>query len=240
MSPTMPNTRHTLCLAGCVALLLVALLALAPAALADAELTAHMPVTNALGVPLDSTVVLTYSAEMSATTVTSTTVAVHSMMQGLVTETHSTTGEVVTVTPSRAFHPGEIVYTTATTHTADITGTHPVSPTVWQFTALAVGGTGRYGAAAHDSFGAGTSRSMALGDLDGDGDLDAVITNSDAAQEVWLNDGSGDYGSAAHDIFGAGNGNSVALGDVDGDGDLDVVDRQREPGARGVAERRLR
>ncbi|HSH05819.1 MAG TPA: FG-GAP-like repeat-containing protein [Anaerolineae bacterium] len=75
----------------------------------------------------------------------------------------------------------------------------------------------------HDSFGAGDTRSVALGDIDGDGDLDAVFANYNAPQEVWLNDGAGNFGAAAHNSFGAGYSLSMALGDVDGDGDLDAV-----------------
>ena len=76
-------------------------------------------------------------------------------------------------------------------------------------------------------FGGGESHSVALGDLDGDGDLDAVVANAwDEAETVWVNDGAG--GFTAHPTtpaFGAGLGSSVdvALGDLDGDGDLDAV-----------------
>ena len=68
------------------------------------------------------------------------------------------------------------------------------------------------------------SRSIAWGDWDGDGDLDAFVAKDlNAPNTVWLNDGSGDFGASAHDTFGAGDSTSVALGDVDGDGDLDLA-----------------
>jgi hypothetical protein len=52
-------------------------------------------------------------------------------------------------------------------------------------------GSGDFGTSAHDTFGAGDSWSVALGDVDGDGDLDAVIANdSGQPQEVWLNQAS--------------------------------------------------
>jgi hypothetical protein len=69
------------------------------------------------------------------------------------------------------------------------------------------------------------SEGVALGDLDGDGDLDAFVANSRSTRnEVWLNDAAGsfvalDQPSAAQDSFG------VSLGDLDGDGDLDAVTR---------------
>ena len=73
-----------------------------------------------------------------------------------------------------------------------------------------------------------TINSLALGDLDGDGDLD-IVTGSNSAEEVevvaWRNDGTPfqdlweriDIGDSLDTV------RSVALGDLDNDGDLDVA-----------------
>jgi hypothetical protein len=78
-------------------------------------------------------------------------------------------------------------------------------------------GTGQAFGNADDS-----SSSVALGDLDGDGNLDAIVTNYGEQSNVWKNDGSGNFTLLGSGL-GIGWSNSVALGDLDGDGDLDAV-----------------
>ncbi|HSM56233.1 MAG TPA: FG-GAP-like repeat-containing protein [Candidatus Sulfomarinibacteraceae bacterium] len=72
------------------------------------------------------------------------------------------------------------------------------------------------------------SRDVALGDVDGDGDLDALVVNSNANLVLWLNEG-GIFTASDQDLGGY-NGNAVALHDLDGDGDLDAVVVLNAPG----------
>jgi hypothetical protein len=62
---------------------------------------------------------------------------------------------------------------------------------------------------------------VALGDLDGDGDLDAVFANMHAESEVWLNDGSGRFTDSGQRLGAEAHG--VGIGDLDGDGDVDLL-----------------
>ena len=79
-----------------------------------------------------------------------------------------------------------------------------------------------------DSYGNSSSNDVALGDLDGDGDLDAWVTNTNSQpNRVWINQG-GDQGGTpgtyvdSGQALGISSSINVALGDLDGDGDLDA------------------
>jgi hypothetical protein len=64
------------------------------------------------------------------------------------------------------------------------------------------------------------SLSVAVGDLDLDGDLDAFVGNW-GPDRIWLNDGRGRFQELPQPL-GTQGGMDVALGDLDGDGDLDA------------------
>jgi hypothetical protein len=68
------------------------------------------------------------------------------------------------------------------------------------------------------------ARGLALGDIDGDGDLDAVAASGDELS-VRLNDGTGRFTAPATgaQVPTSLNNAQVVLGDVDADGDLDVL-----------------
>jgi len=72
----------------------------------------------------------------------------------------------------------------------------------------------------NQALGDATSRGVALGDLDGDDDLDAFVANN-GANTVWLNDGAGKFTDSGQSL-GDSDGNSVALADLNGDTHVDA------------------
>ncbi|MCI0588293.1 MAG: VCBS repeat-containing protein [Planctomycetes bacterium] len=68
------------------------------------------------------------------------------------------------------------------------------------------------------------TQAIALGDVDGDGDLDALV-GSWSGSFLFLNGGSGIFTNATYPNLpiNATDTRSIALGDVDGDGDLDAL-----------------
>ena len=84
-------------------------------------------------------------------------------------------------------------------------------------------GSGGFGTGAPIGKVTHNTRSIALGDVDADGDLDVIEGNSESSNMSYLNDGLGifDLGSAVE--ADADYTCSIRFGDLDGDRDLDVV-----------------
>jgi hypothetical protein len=110
-----------------------------------------------------------------------------------------------------------------------ISGYSPALSWVW-LNQGAQGGRLASQAVSHAALGDLRIRDAALGDLDGDGDLDifAAVLGPQLGERtghpdrIFLNDGSGTFTDSGERL-GSADSSSVALGDLDGDGDLDAL-----------------
>ncbi|GGF08516.1 hypothetical protein GCM10011383_19600 [Hymenobacter cavernae] len=138
------------------------------------------------------------------------------------TGTTAVRGSMLRFTPNVSFKPGETVLATITTAAQSSSGQHLVRPQVFQFTAAAGLGPGTF--SGHQEVALpGTLRSLTLGDVDADGDLDLLTANPSAnAVSVRLNNGRGSFGGTQEVAVGNQPG-SIVLADVDADGDLDLL-----------------
>ena len=94
--------------------------------------------------------------------------------------------------------------------------------TVWLNNGGVQGGTLRAFGDSGQFLGPTETQAVALGDLDGDGDLDVFVGNNKGqANRVWMNDGTAQFSDSGQEL-GHADSYAVALGDIDGDGDLDA------------------
>ncbi len=185
------------------------------------------PGQNALNVPPGTNIDVTFTRAVDSSTVSASTFTVRGQQTASYGGSFTfPVGNQAQFNPTNTFKPGEELLVTLNRGIAASDNSFPLASYTWQFAAATQGGTGQF--VPHPttpSFGGSNSTEVALGDIDSDGDLDAVVVNhTGAAETVWLNDGAGSF--TAHPTtpsFGAGNSQDVALGDIDSDGDLDAV-----------------
>lgn len=177
------------------------------------------PLSNTHTAPQTSTVSIIYEQEIESKTVSAETFAVHAMQTGLLRQSFSVLGGEIQLTPSQAFNAGELVQVSATTGTLSVNNTAPEQSTIWQFWSAVSNGSGIFIESKGD-LGDLSARSIALGDLNNDGHLDAFVVNN-GLNAIWLNNGKGEFIQSAQELENVLS-TDVALGDLDGDGDLDA------------------
>ena len=164
---------------------------------------------------------ITYDQDMDPATVNPQTFAVHARQTGWLTDTLNVSGGTIRLDPLSALHAGELVQVSATTATLSLDGEGPLQPTVWQFTTAPWSGNAYF----HylQTLTGANNRDIALGDLDGDGDLDMLTSGCDGGKITIFHNAGNAIFTQIQQIIPPGNACflDVELGDLDGDGDLD-------------------
>ncbi len=188
------------------------------------------PAANALAAPRSTPIAVPFSQNIDPATATNLKVF-SQQYRGRRTATASTSGSTVTLVPTATaggspvaeFKPGETVQVSMPATVKGASG-QSAAPYVYQFTAAATGGTGRFSGSSNAATGTNPT-SLALGDLDLDldGSPDLVVSNyKSGTVGVLVNNDSGAF--AAGTTLTAGTSpNAVALADLNGDGYLDLL-----------------
>ena len=191
-------------------------------------LTTFAPARNINNAAMNVNIAPIFSQTMTTATASAPVMKVFGGFSGLKTAgTYSGGGGTTpSFQPSVAtqFRPGEQVWVTVTNAQTSLAGSVGIAarPQVYGFRTAAGVGPGTFVAGSTPAVGT-TPRPVALGDVDGDGDLDLAVANYGSNNvSILLNTGTGAYAAAVN--YGVGTSpQSVALGDVDGDGDLDLA-----------------
>jgi hypothetical protein len=181
------------------------------------------PTANARAAATTTAVTATFN--QAVTSGSTAALKVFSAQRGGLRTGHSgsttASGSTVSFVPTYAFKPGETVQATVTGATSAAGGSLAAARVV-QFTTAVTGGAGTFSGGSDPALDGPSG--VAVGDVDGDGDLDLLTASarSSGTVSVRLNNGSGLFSGGSDPAVGS-NPTSVVLGDVDGDGDLDLL-----------------
>jgi hypothetical protein len=182
--------------------------------------TTTSPSGNGLVITPSSPISATFNQTFSQSTVTTRTFTVRGSQTGVYTGTYVSSDASVQFTNTHNFKPGEEIVVNLSRGLKAATDKGFLTPYAWQFRAAVAGGVGFFSDSGQ-SLGSSYSNAVALGDLDNDGDLDALVASYYDYTTLWLNDGLGNFSDSGQSLSNTYT-YVIVLGDLDNDGDLDA------------------
>ncbi|MCG3182215.1 MAG: hypothetical protein ICCCNLDF_00276 [Planctomycetes bacterium] len=199
---------------------LMALLALTAAALAaQPAVTSLTPARHDLDAALSTDLTAGFSTAMAAPG--ANTFKVRSNLRGWLSGSLSGGGtSSLSFNPASDLLPGEEIEVVLTSGLQSSSGTPLAAGHNWRFRAQTGQGPSAFTSAQHTT-GCSSGWDLEFGDLDNDGDLDAVAIDNGQSY-ILENDGAGTFSGTALSATNYGS-YHCALADLDNDGDLDVI-----------------
>lgn len=176
-----------------------------------------MPLANSHTAFISDTLSITFKNPVNLSKIPAEAFSLYAMQSGGVTQTCVISGNTIYMNPANFFKPGELIQMSIGSDFLRSIDPTLNSPIVWQFRTGTLSGTGDFYDTHQDLSGV-QGYDAALGDLDGDNDLDAIVGGDTSI--IWFNSGDGtlyNTGQTLDSVI-----YDMALGDVDKDGDLDV------------------
>jgi len=185
------------------------------------------PSQNALNVPANTNISVTFDTDMNPATINDTTFICYANMTGYHSGTisYDAPSRTATFDPNDDLAVGEVVTVTLT---GNIKSDQDITLSVayaWQFTVEALGGTGHYVLDSIYQIGGELNQALAA-DFDGDDYLDIIVmTTHDTGMYIMHNLGNGDFAAPNFIRFGEYDTTTygVCVADYNSDGYLDVA-----------------
>ena len=179
------------------------------------------PVMNANSAVRNSDIQVEFGRNMNSSTINSSNIKVYGYESGSIPAviSYNNTNRTATINPVSDFKTGEKIQVNLLSGIQTLDNVN-ITPFMWTFLTEALSGTGVFSkTSSADMLNPSGMLKISDGDLDSDGDVDAVLLDS-AILVILKNNGKAEFTISRTLISGCC---EFTLGDFDGDGDLDIL-----------------